>query len=734
MTCSERPLAQPSKAGRLAGSYDVPLPGPHCSRTRGAAQCSRALALAATLASLRETPSGAARFRGRCLLPRAVPRPGHHQIILSLAVARARCHVGLGKGRCGGKRGGRDSEGRCRAQRGPEAGFAALDRSWWTKCSCPLYGYSLRYTVPPSAWTTGTWKGRGSGSGSSVSTLDGRRPIPLGSAYGSRWASSCCGPALREPVSVEKWRKERNPTVLLQHAMAEAEGLSVRANASQSFIGACGPRSVMRPSPRRAAAAADDAGLRRGRHGGQDPLPPHRHLQIADSGRLHEAHVRIERVPRPGGHVQVDAEVGDCPPPAATARCAAVLTPRCRTRHEGVRGLYRGFPVAFWGSGPAACIYFTSYEVRRAVLALTPPHAVERWHSFSRDASAADQGLPLARPGHRRPRLRPPLCRRYGGRVDQVRPAPRALGGLWGRSLAHCASPARAAAACSSFPSTSSRSGCRCRSGRVRGPPCRRSLRCWLRHSSTHSCAWPPPAAAEGAAGTYYRSVPHALRTIAAREGISGIYKARAARYIPPSSVDIRPDPAPNDRWSQGYWATLLSFGPFSGLHFLFYEKLKGTAQRAVGSARPEDMPFLLSMTRCAARQPEAPHTTLTLTHMHMQWGVRWSRCVIPHHPARPRQAAPASAARRGGGWGGAGAVVPLPRRVGWATLHCPQRGGARAVQGRGGASPLLRPRYCGVHGRLRAAQGICAPPRGQRRTVRPSVWVAWVGERGRVP
>lgn len=432
MTCSERPLAQPSKAGRLAGSYDVPLPGPHCSRTRGAAQCSRALALAATLASLRETPSGAARFRGRCLLPRAVPRPGHHQIILSLAVARARCHVGLGKGRCGGKRGGRDSEGRCRAQRGPEAGFAALDRSWWTKCSCPLYGYSLRYTVPPSAWTTGTWKGRGSGSGSSVSTLDGRRPIPLGSAYGSRWASSCCGPALREPVSVEKWRKERNPTVLLQHAMAEAEGLSVRANASQSFIGACGPRSVMRPSPRRAAAAADDAGLRRGRHGGQDPLPPHRHLQIADSGRLHEAHVRIERVPRPGGHVQVDAEVGDCPPPAATARCAAVLTPRCRTRHEGVRGLYRGFPVAFWGSGPAACIYFTSYEVRRAVLALTPPHAVERWHSFSRDASAADQGLPLARPGHRRPRLRPPLCRRYGGRVDQVRPAPRALGGLWG--------------------------------------------------------------------------------------------------------------------------------------------------------------------------------------------------------------------------------------------------------------------------------------------------------------
>ena len=33
-------------------------------------------------------------------------------------------------------------------------------------------------------------------------------------------------------------------------------------------------------------------------------------------------------------------------------------------RSEGFRGLYRGLGVAFMGSAPAACLYFTSYEVR----------------------------------------------------------------------------------------------------------------------------------------------------------------------------------------------------------------------------------------------------------------------------------------------------------------------------------------------------------------------------------
>ena len=32
---------------------------------------------------------------------------------------------------------------------------------------------------------------------------------------------------------------------------------------------------------------------------------------------------------------------------------------------EGVRGLYAGFPIAFLGSAPAACLYLTSYEVSK---------------------------------------------------------------------------------------------------------------------------------------------------------------------------------------------------------------------------------------------------------------------------------------------------------------------------------------------------------------------------------
>ena len=32
---------------------------------------------------------------------------------------------------------------------------------------------------------------------------------------------------------------------------------------------------------------------------------------------------------------------------------------------EGVRGLYAGFPIAFFGSAPAACLYLTSYEVSK---------------------------------------------------------------------------------------------------------------------------------------------------------------------------------------------------------------------------------------------------------------------------------------------------------------------------------------------------------------------------------
>ena len=41
------------------------------------------------------------------------------------------------------------------------------------------------------------------------------------------------------------------------------------------------------------------------------------------------------------------------------------------TMNEGIRGLYRGFGIAFLGSGPAACLYFTSYEVSKRWLLST---------------------------------------------------------------------------------------------------------------------------------------------------------------------------------------------------------------------------------------------------------------------------------------------------------------------------------------------------------------------------
>jgi hypothetical protein len=42
-------------------------------------------------------------------------------------------------------------------------------------------------------------------------------------------------------------------------------------------------------------------------------------------------------------------------------------------RHEGgLRGLYSGFGITFVGSGPAACLYFTSYETSKEVLGSMP--------------------------------------------------------------------------------------------------------------------------------------------------------------------------------------------------------------------------------------------------------------------------------------------------------------------------------------------------------------------------
>ena len=41
-------------------------------------------------------------------------------------------------------------------------------------------------------------------------------------------------------------------------------------------------------------------------------------------------------------------------------------------QREGIRGLYAGFPIAFFGSAPAACLYLTSYELNKRWLSELP--------------------------------------------------------------------------------------------------------------------------------------------------------------------------------------------------------------------------------------------------------------------------------------------------------------------------------------------------------------------------
>jgi hypothetical protein len=41
-------------------------------------------------------------------------------------------------------------------------------------------------------------------------------------------------------------------------------------------------------------------------------------------------------------------------------------------RQEGFKSLFSGLPIAVLGSGPAGCIYFTSYELSKTYLARLP--------------------------------------------------------------------------------------------------------------------------------------------------------------------------------------------------------------------------------------------------------------------------------------------------------------------------------------------------------------------------
>jgi hypothetical protein len=84
----------------------------------------------------------------------------------------------------------------------------------------------------------------------------------------------------------------------------------------------------------------------------------------------------------------------------------------------------------------------------------------------------------------------------------------------------------------------------------------------------------------ESSSTTHYRGSWDAIKSISRTEGLRGIYK--------------------------GYWATLASFGPFSALYFMFYERFKEMArerhQITISHRRMEDanLPFL-QLVSCSA-------------------------------------------------------------------------------------------------------------------------------------
>ena len=69
-------------------------------------------------------------------------------------------------------------------------------------------------------------------------------------------------------------------------------------------------------------------------------------------------------------------------------------------------------------------------------------------------------------------------------------------------------------------------------------------------------------------AKTGYKNTRHAIKSILQNEGLGGIYR--------------------------GYGATLMSFGPFSALYFLFYERLKLKAQDLSNAPSVAETPFYM--------------------------------------------------------------------------------------------------------------------------------------------
>jgi len=170
-------------------------------------------------------------------------------------------------------------------------------------------------------------------------------------------------------------------------------------------------------------------------------------------------------------------------------------------RTEGVSGLYRGFGVAFLGSGPAGCLYFTTYEVAKSRLLGTRSLMQEREQPSTAFLAHFTAGL-----------------------------------------LAELAS-------CTLW---------------VPIDVVKERLQV---QSTLSSHGLQPPYA--------YSGNWDAVTTILRTEGLRGLYK--------------------------GYGATVLSFGPFSALYFMFYEQLKRAAHSLPRQLPPETPLSFGTILTCSA-------------------------------------------------------------------------------------------------------------------------------------
>lgn len=237
-------------------------------------------------------------------------------------------------------------------------------------------------------------------------------------------------------------------------------------------------------------------------------------------------------------------------------------TLRSAVKTEGIRGLYRGFGIAFWGSAPGTCLYFTSYEVAKSTLSSTFP---------------------------------------------SLAAAP---------ALGHFAAGMTAEAVSCIF---------------------------WVpidvvKERMQVQRRLPLHSAAAGAPPLYYRNTLDAFRKISASEGILGLYR--------------------------GYGATIASFGPFSALYFMFYERFKGIAQRqvlstATSSRKPSDpdvpLPLALQILTASAAGSAASLVTNPLDLAKLRLQVQRGAAAAGGAAASAAASSSATAA------GGSGSSTPAP-------------------------------------------------------------------------